>query len=129
MNTNTNTKYKIQIQNTNTKYKYKIQIQNTNTKYKIQIQNTNTKYKYKIQIQNTNTKKYKIQIQIHISLGLNKYSMYFKTFINLAVNQSVNGIGAMQRRRNNTLERMMAYKPANMDASITLQSVSWRTYM
>ena len=63
------------------------------------------------------------------SLGLNKYSMYFKTFINLAVNQSVNGIGAMQRRRNNTLERMMAYKPANMDASITLQSVSWRTYM
>ena len=23
----------------------------------------------------------------------------------------------------------MAYKPANMDASITLQSVSWRTYM
>ena len=48
------------------------------------------------------------------SLGLNKYSLYFKTFINLAVNQSVNGIGAMQRRRNNTLERMMAYKPANI---------------
>ena len=38
----------------------------------------------------------------------------FNTFINLAVNQSVNGIGAMQRRRNNTLERMMAYKPANI---------------